>query len=674
MKTWSFVSRYFGRVVLLIAIPICTIGQDIYLHPVYKRKASSRKIRSISFSDQSTYISTLDVKDGIAVWSVDGFQKRRELQGNASLALHRFYEEDKLLTLDELGNIRRYDIGAGNELPPARISSGVRSACLDPSRQFVVSITKESIIEIFDTKKDMTSGRIALAGKVKDIGYLGFDRFGQQLVLLSGDGRAYTWNPVNATFLRELNLSSREYTDSRSIVRASGMNSGADRFLLATEEVYIPQGGFMAPDNRLERKNWIAAYDWTSGEEIKKMSLKYTVDGMAVGPGPSNVAYFTTDVKAVVMLNMDRATVSSVVAVDEVPSCISISPDNRYLAIGSVAGNIYLYEIARNDPAEVRILSPKVNRNVGDRSVTQSPVEIEGEIETQRRIEKIFVNNNAIDYNHDGKFSAQVPLTRGKNRVRVSVRDTESKVTEKDFYLTYDADSSSHVGQGKSSSHKRVALVIGNSLYQSVGQLPNTLNDAVSVAAVLKDLGFEVQSVYDGGYEQIKNAVWAFGDKVADADVSVFYYAGHGMEIDGQNYLVPTDANIQNALDVKQMAIPLVGVLNTMEFANDEGLNIIILDACRNNPFPTGKRGGSGLARVTAPTGTLIAYATEPGSTASDGDGKNGLYTGELVKQLRVSQRIEDVFINTRNSVEDISAGRQHPWEEARLKGVFYLK
>lgn len=102
---------------------------------------------------------------------------------------------------------------------------------------------------------------------------------------------------------------------------------------------------------------------------------------------------------------------------------------------------------------------------------------------------------------------------------------------------------------------------------------------------------------------------------------------------------------------------------------------MVILDACRNNPFPTGKRSsGSGLARVQTPSGTLIAYSTDPGSVASDGDRENGLYTGELVKQLKVSQRIEDVFMNTRNAVERISNGAQRPWEEARLKGVFYLK
>lgn len=194
------------------------------------------------------------------------------------------------------------------------------------------------------------------------------------------------------------------------------------------------------------------------------------------------------------------------------------------------------------------------------------------------------------------------------------------------------------------------------------------------MTATLKRLGFEVMTVENGTYEEMKSAVYAFGDRIQDVDVSMFFYAGHGIEVDGVNYLIPVDADVQSHLDVKQKCIPLTGILNTMEFANDEGLNMIILDACRNNPFPTGKRGGAGLARVSAPSGTLIAYATDPGSVASDGDGANGLYTGELVKQLNISQRIEDIFMNTRNSVEQLSGGKQRPWEEARLKGVFYLK
>jgi uncharacterized caspase-like protein len=242
--------------------------------------------------------------------------------------------------------------------------------------------------------------------------------------------------------------------------------------------------------------------------------------------------------------------------------------------------------------------------------------------------------------------------------------------------VTHEPSTQAKTQKPNTDFNRRLALVIGNGNYAQAGKLNNTLNDANAMASVLQELGFEVIKITDGTYEQMKNAIYTFGDRIQDANVSLFYYAGHGLEVDGTNYLVPVDANIQSALDVKLKAIPLTGVIRTMEFTNDEGLNMLILDACRNNPFPTGKRsGGSGLAEIQPPSGTLIAYATDPGSVASDGDNQaNGLYTGELIKQLRVSQRIEDIFMNTRNAVEKLSTGKQRPWEEARLKGVFYLK
>jgi uncharacterized caspase-like protein len=316
---------------------------------------------------------------------------------------------------------------------------------------------------------------------------------------------------------------------------------------------------------------------------------------------------------------------------------------------------------------------------LGDQVVQEPDLRIEGAIEGGDRIEKVFVNGEPANFNFGKDFTADVNLEKGKNRITITVQNTEAQVTDKDFYITYEPRNApvkeKVPGGPQKFKGKRLALVIGNAEYASNAKLRNTRNDAASMAVELQALGFEVMKVLDGTYEQMKNAIYAFGDKAQTVDVSVFFYAGHGLEVDGTNYLVPVDANIQSALDVKQKAIPLTGVIRTMEFANDEGLNMIILDACRNNPFPTGKRSsGSGLARIQTPSGTLIAYSTDPGSVASDGDRENGLYTGELIKQLSISQRIEDVFMNTRNAVERVSNGAQRPWEEARLKGVFYLK
>lgn len=660
--------------ILVVASFLNVAAQDIYLSPLTKFNTGAKEINSISFSPNAKFISVSNVKGEVTAWGTEDQKKVKDFGARGSLILQKFYDEGKILFLDKAGKISRFDLIANAEQPGSQITSGVKEACIDPTNQYVAAFLKENIIEMFDLKTNMTLGRITVNTQVKNVGYLGYDRFGQQISLISNTGDALSWNALNQKFLRELKLRSSEYANSSSVIHSSSANSGSDRFLLGLEEVFIPQGGFMNTSNRLERRNFLLSYDWQSGQEQKKISTKYLVNGMAAGPGPSHVSFYSSASQAIVLYNLEKSEATSVVSVDEKPSAIALSGDNQYLAVGTVAGNVYLYEVVRNNPAEIKITKPHLNRNYGDQVVKETSVGIEGIIDGKDKISRIFVNGMPAQVDNKN-FSANVTLTKGKNRIRIAAQTTENVITEKDFYLTCEPDPTlSSKTPSTSDKSKRIALVVGNSNYVSGNKLINTINDAKAIATVLQELGFEVISVYDGDYEKMKNSIYGFGDKIADADISLFYYAGHGIEVDGTNYLLPVDANIQSALDVKQKALALTGVLRTMEYANDEGLNMIILDACRNNPFPTGKRGGAGLARVQAPSGTLIAYATDPGSTASDGEGKNGLYTGELVKQLGISQRIEDIFMNTRNAVEKVSEGKQRPWEEARLKGVFYLK
>ncbi|HCW05880.1 MAG TPA: hypothetical protein DGG95_00750 [Cytophagales bacterium] len=666
--------RIFLPLIILSAKMIC--AQDIYLTPLSKFSAGSKKINSISFSDDAQWISVADEKNNLTVRKVGEGTAAKQFAFSGGVALHDFIEGGKkFLCLDKNGKLWTYEVGSFSETVSTPLGPNIKEACLDPTHQYLVSYNKENQLEIFDLKVNMTFGRIENQNQIKKASFLGYDRFGQQLALISEIGDAYAWNPLNQKFLRQLKLKSGEFANSSSVIHAVGVNSGGDRFLVGMQEVFLPKGGFSNQTARLERKNWLLSYDWATGQEAKRVATHYRIDGMACGPGPNHVAYYSEDSKTISLLNLEKVETASSVAVDEKPTCISLSDENQILAVGTVAGNVYLYEVVRNDPAEVKILNPSLNRNFGEQIVKDTKLKIEGEINGNEKVSKVFVNGEPAQFDFIKSFSADVNLTKGKNRVRVAIQNTQSVTTEKDFYITCEPENA----QGKSISNsgsggKRMALVIGNSNYAYGNKLINTVNDAKAMAASLKDLGFDVISILDGDYEKIKNAVFAFGDRINDVDISIFYYAGHGLEVDGTNYLIPVDANIQSALDVKQKAIPLTGVIRTMEFANDEGLNMIILDACRNNPFPTGKRGGSGLARVQAPSGTLIAYATDPGSTASDGEGTNGLYTGELVKQLQISQRIEDIFMNTRNAVEKKSNGSQRPWEEARLKGVFYLK
>jgi hypothetical protein len=493
--------------------------------------------------------------------------------------------------------------------------------------------------------------------------------------LITELGSVLSWNPFNQKLIRELKLQSGEYSGSRSVIHSAAVNSLGDRFIIGMQEVFIPTGG-MQNRNQPERKNMILSYDWLSGNESKRAAMRYRVDELAFGPGAGQVAFLSKDALSVWMVNLEKAEITSTVSLPSVPSTLNIAANGEYLAVGMPKGLVHVYQVERNTPAEIKVVTPGLDRSYASQVVNTNKIPVTGKIEGEERISKIFINDHEVALDANKSFSGEAELTPGKNKIRITAQNTEMKSTTKDFYITYEPNAKDKTAQHlqAKSSKKKVALIIGNSSYKYSNKLNNTVNDANEMAVTLTQLGFDVIKINDGTYEQMKNAVYAFGDRVQDVDVSLFYYAGHGLEVDGANYLVPVDADIQSALDVKQKAIPVTGILRTIESSNHEGLNMIILDACRNNPFPTGKRGGSGLAKVNAPSGTIIAYATDPGSVASDGTGSHGLYTGELIKQIKISQRIEDVFMNTRNNVEELSKGAQRPWEEARLKGIFYLK
>lgn len=155
----------------------------------------------------------------------------------------------------------------------------------------------------------------------------------------------------------------------------------------------------------------------------------------------------------------------------------------------------------------------------------------------------------------------------------------------------------------------------------------------------------------------------------------MFYYAGHGLQHQGNNYLLPTDVALKNGpVDLQFETVNVDVIFNTLEYTNNESLNMIVLDACRNNPFSSWARsGGTGLAELKPPSGSLIAYSTSPGSIAFDGDGTNGVYTAALAQELLKPQRLEDVFMQTRLKVEQQTNGSQSPWELFRLRAAYQL-
>ena len=222
-------------------------------------------------------------------------------------------------------------------------------------------------------------------------------------------------------------------------------------------------------------------------------------------------------------------------------------------------------------------------------------------------------------------------------------------------------------------NESRIALVIGNSNY-SITPLVNPVNDARAMSRVLMAAGFKVEKYEDLGQKAMKKAIANFGRKLPRYDIALFYYAGHGVQVKGRNYLIPVDVKIEYESDIEIETVDLAMVLSKMGKSKHQ-TNLVILDACRNNPFTSNVRSLSqGLAFTNAPSGTLIAYATAPGDTAADGDGDNGVYTKFLIKHiLTPGKKIEDMFKQVRVDVQKETQDLQTPWESSSLEGDFYF-
>lgn len=220
-------------------------------------------------------------------------------------------------------------------------------------------------------------------------------------------------------------------------------------------------------------------------------------------------------------------------------------------------------------------------------------------------------------------------------------------------------------------SERRIALIIGNAAYPGA-PLRNPVNDARDMAAALKGAGFQVTLRENIGLRAMAEAVRAFGDSMRADGVAVFYFAGHGVQVKDRNYLLPVDADIQREDEIPYATLDVNQVLDKMDRARSR-VNVVILDACRNNPFVRSFRGlGQGLAQMEAPIGTLIAYATAPGKVALDGDGRNGIYTRHLLANInRAGLPAELMFKRVREGVTAETKGVQTPWESSSLRGDF---
>jgi hypothetical protein len=311
--------------------------------------------------------------------------------------------------------------------------------------------------------------------------------------------------------------------------------------------------------------------------------------------------------------------------------------------------------------------------SVPDTTVFVPDIPLELKIQSGSPIKTISVFRNDIiqisDYNlrkykNVYAFSHNITLSEGQNTIKVEVVNEDNNKINDIRKIYYQKE-------------KRLALIIGNSNYIYGGSLTNPVNDARAMADALKRVGFEVMEFENLTQPDMKKAIDEFGNKLRNYDVGLFYYAGHGIQSDGFNYLIPIEAQLLAYEDVEYDCVRADRILSKMEYASTS-VNVLILDACRDNPFErkwSRAAAGKGLAFMDAPSGSLVAYATSPGRTAADGAGKNGLYTEALLKYIQQrGLQIEEVFKNVRREVESKSGGKQTPWESTSLKGYFYFK
>ena len=235
--------------------------------------------------------------------------------------------------------------------------------------------------------------------------------------------------------------------------------------------------------------------------------------------------------------------------------------------------------------------------------------------------------------------------------------------------LTALADLAEHSTAGLA----RRALVIGNGNYQYLPTLDNPINDARDIGRTLEKIGFIVDTQLNATQEQMETAINQFGKHLASGGIGLFYYAGHGVQADGINYIIPVNAELKRQKDLRYKAVNVGQLLDEMDQARN-GLNIVILDACRDNPLKEFRSASRGLAEIAAPKGTLVAYATSPGSVAADGVDKNGTYTKHLLKQINIpGLSVEQVFKRVLQGVNKETGGAQLPWVSSSFTGDFYF-
>jgi hypothetical protein len=357
---------------------------------------------------------------------------------------------------------------------------------------------------------------------------------------------------------------------------------------------------------------------------------------------------------------------------------INLQPgDNTlYLAVTNNAGSSKSEERLLSNPRATKPVITWAIPSAASTSVSSDMIVVEACIQSSTPLKEAQIYVNGAQWASETifpalqsgdcsyRFTKSVLLKEGDNNVIINAINAAGSEMSERRTIRYQ--------QGI--AERRLALIMGNSEYSNTLALKNTVNDANLMEATLKTLGFEVIKYLNTNRAQMENAIREFSEKLPNYNVALFYYAGHGIQTGGENYLIPIDAKLDKETDCQWEAVTLNTVVKQFEKV-PENINIIILDACRDNPFKSWSRGGpQGFKMLNTVSGTFVAFATGEGQTAADGESKNGTFTEELVKQMVVPQSIFNVFIQTRNNVMKRTNNRQQPINSYNLSGDFWFK
>lgn len=395
---------------------------------------------------------------------------------------------------------------------------------------------------------------------------------------------------------------------------------------------------------------------------------KLTLDNFSKNPAPSPdgkyLAYTTKSESTgrIKLLDLSSKKITSSIDLigEDRPS---FSPNGKLLIYSySEGGDVFIVSSKLDGDNKIKLIHPLGNPS----SPSWGPMYLVGQ---QNLKNNLFDVSNIYGKLLKTNFETQ-PENKESNQENLQKPEEAEQIK-----IAQQTHSQSNIETSNIASRdRRVALVIGNSNYRT-HPLRNPTNDANDVSNALKSSGFQVIDLRDASLQQMRAGVRQFGDRLINNDVGLVYYSGHGVEVKGRNYFIPVNADIQREDEIADQGLDVNLVLEKMSTAG-KGVNILIVDACRDDPFGRSFRSSSrGLANMDAPRGTIIAYATSPGKVASDGDGRNSPYTKNLVRAMQQPNKpIEQVFKEVRRAVQEETKNQQTPWENTSLSGDFYFR